>query len=65
MGMGLAKFPLPGGPNRIPTFAYADELMVVVPNETTVAKTLDHLDSHHEANGARINKDMASLYVPS
>lgn len=60
-GVGIPKFPLPGGLNCIPTFAYADDLTVVVPNEIALAKVLAILDSFCKASGARLNKDKSSL----
>lgn len=48
--------PFCGRLNCIPTFAYADYLMVAVPNEAMIAKVLDISDSNCKANGAHQNR---------
>lgn len=57
----IGSFPLPPGAPRVPIFAYADDLTIVVPDESSVCSALAVIDRYGQASGARLNTAKCSV----
>lgn len=58
---GIKRLVPPGGPTMVPTFAYADDLTIVVGKETDLQAVSSDLSAFCEASGARVNKNKSAV----
>lgn len=57
----IVSFPLPPGAPSAPIFAYADDLTIVVPDESSLCSALDVIGQYGRASGARLNTAKSSV----